>query len=140
MGSFCMDEAKNYQEWLEKALDDELSAISIVKHKDGSPNTACFLAQQMAEKCLKGLLVSYEILPPKTHDLVKLKNLFFEKGTTVSVGKDFENDIAVLNRYYIETRYPGDYPEFHWGDGEEALESAKRVKRFVLDEIARAES
>jgi len=136
-----MDEAKsNHQEWLEKSLDDELSAVSIVKHKDGSPNTACFLAQQMAEKCLKGLLAAYEILPPKTHDLVKLKNLFLEKNVAVSVGEEFENDIVVLNRYYIETRYPGDYPEFHWGDGEEALEAAKRIKQFVLDRIVAAEA
>ncbi|MBI2120859.1 MAG: HEPN domain-containing protein [Parcubacteria group bacterium] len=110
-----MDEAKNYQEWLEKAHDDELSAVSIVKHKDGSPNTACFLAQQMAEKCLKGLLVAYGILPPKTHDLVKLKNLFLEKDSAVSTGEEFENDIAVLNRYYIETRYSGRLPRVSMG-------------------------
>ena len=39
----------------------------------------------------------------------------------------------VLNRYYIETRYPGDYPEFSRHDSMEALEAALRVKQFVLE-------
>lgn len=46
-----------YQEWLKKAEDDELNAKSILKHRDGTPSGVCFLSQQIAEKCLKTLLV-----------------------------------------------------------------------------------
>ncbi len=33
------------ERWLNKIQDDELSAKSILKHKDGSPSTVCFLSQ-----------------------------------------------------------------------------------------------
>jgi len=41
------------------------------------------------------------------------------------------NDLAVLNRYYIETRYLGDYPEFTIDEAQQAFEAALRIKEFV---------
>lgn len=35
----------NYQEWLKKAEEDELSARALVDAKKGSPSTICFLSQ-----------------------------------------------------------------------------------------------
>lgn len=49
---------RDYFEWLKKAEEDELSIGAILKENGGAPSTACFLAQQMAEKCLKSLLIS----------------------------------------------------------------------------------
>lgn len=43
----------NWREWWQKAAEDELSIQAILK-ENGAPSTACFLAQQMAEKYLKG--------------------------------------------------------------------------------------
>ncbi len=40
--------------------------------------------------------------------------------------------IDILNRYYIKTRYPGDYPEFNEDDAKEAFESALEIEEFVL--------
>jgi hypothetical protein len=37
-----------------------------------------------------------------------------------------------LNRYYIETRYPGDYPAFTMDEARAAFDAALRVKDFVL--------
>ncbi|MBI3558849.1 HEPN domain-containing protein [Candidatus Gottesmanbacteria bacterium] len=47
--------------------------------------------------------------------------------------KNFSHDFTILNRYYVETRYPGDYPEFSWNDAEEALAAAEKIKNFVLE-------
>lgn len=68
----------NFREWFQKAEEDELSIQAILK-ENGAPSTACFLAQQMAEKYLKGLLVFYEQPFRKIHDLLKLESLLLDK-------------------------------------------------------------
>lgn len=118
--------------WFEKAHDDELSVASILRHRDGAPNSVCFLSQQMAEKCLKGLLIFYKKLPPKVHDLVRLEALVAEYAPEI---KNLEEELKLLTDFYIEARYPGDYPEFHWGDAEEAFQAATDIKNFVLSKI-----
>lgn len=124
---------KNYQQWFTKADEDCLSANAILKDKDGAPSTVCFLSQQMAEKYLKGMLVFYGQEFPKVHDLLELESLLLEKTLEI---KEFHEELKLLNRYYIETRYPGDFPEgFYWKDAEEALDSAQKIKEFVLTTI-----
>jgi HEPN domain-containing protein len=126
------DSEKNYEEWFEKAHDDELNAASILRHRDGAPNGTCFLSQQMAEKYLKGLLLFHGKEFEKVHDLLRIASLILEVEPEVH---KIKNDCKTLNRFYIETRYPGDYPEFHWGDAEEALQAALEIKNFVLSKI-----
>lgn len=123
---------KLVQEWLKKAEDDELNARSILTHKDGTPGAVCFLSQQCVEKNLKSLLVYQKIHFPKVHDLTALEGLLLEIYPEINV---FEDNLKDLSRYYIETRYPGDYPEFSWSDAEEAFAIAKRVKEFVATKI-----
>lgn len=124
---------KLVSEWLEKAHDDELNARSIMTHRDGTPSAACFLSQQMVEKYLKALLTFHKIEFSKVHDLILLAELLGKNEPEIL---DLKNDFAVLNRYYIETRYPGDYPEFSWQDAEKAFETAQKIKTFVVDKIS----
>ena len=50
--------------------------------------------------------------------------------------KKFNKGYSVLNRFYIESRYPGDLPEgFGWKEAEEAFAIAEEIKKFVLDNI-----
>ena len=122
---------QNVIEWLNKAQEDESSVEAIIKEK-AAPGVACFLSQQMAEKFLKALLVFYKIDIPKIHDLIRLESILFDVVPDI---KKMHNNIKILNRYYIETRYPGDWPEgFSWDDAKEALESAVQIKEFVFDE------
>ncbi|MFH1769147.1 MAG: HEPN domain-containing protein [Parcubacteria group bacterium] len=83
----------------------------------------------MAEKFLKALLIFNNKSFRKVHDLLDLETSIMEFLTEI---KDIHEDLLRLNRYYIQTRYPGDYPEFEWKEAEEALESAVRVKDFVF--------
>ncbi|MEZ4662725.1 MAG: HEPN domain-containing protein [Caldilineaceae bacterium] len=63
-------------EWLSKAEDDfATSERELRARKRPNYDGACFHAQQMAEKYLKGLLQKHEILFPKTHNLVALLEL-----------------------------------------------------------------
>lgn len=116
----------NADEWFRKAEDDILSVRAILK--EGAPSTACFLSQQIAEKLLKGLLVYHGRSFRKVHDLIELETLL------LPVQKDIpaiHGDLVLLNRYYIETRYPGAYPEFTMDEAREAFDSALRVRDFV---------
>ena len=123
---------KNFQEWFSKAMDDELNANSILTHRDGAPSGVCFMSQQMAEKYLKGFLVFRQKFFPKIHDLLKLETLIFEFEPEI---KTHHKDLTFLNRYYIETRYPGDYPEFSWQEAKKAFKKANLIKQFVLERI-----
>lgn len=119
---------KIFLEWIGKASEDLLSLESLIKHKDGSPSTGCFLAQQAIEKLFKALIIKYGGELEKIHDLITLlqRVIKFEPET-----ERFSKEIAVITHYYIETRYPGDYPEFTWQECQKAFEIAKEVKDFV---------
>lgn len=125
-------DSKNYQNWFRKGDEDELSALSMLKHRDASPSTVCFLSQQIAEKYLKAFLVFQKIAFRKTHDLLELETLILPLEKDV---KHYEKEMDTLTTYYFETRYPADYPEFSWNDAEEAYAAAKKIKEFVLSKI-----
>lgn len=116
-------------EWFAKATDDELSIKDILNDREGSPNTVCFLCQQMAEKYLKGYLVFYNVEFPKIHQLDKLIN--FCKKIDRQFEK-FKKESEFLSEFYIAARYPGDYPVFSFVDAEKAYKAALRIKKFVI--------
>lgn len=119
---------KNYEEWFRKAEEDEFAGKKILEAKHFL-GPACFHFQQMAEKCLKGLLVFYEKEFPKTHDLLRLETLILEIEPRI---KKIEKELDMLNRYYIETRYPGDYQEPDFKETQKAFIAASKIKEFVL--------
>lgn len=124
------EKANNFRDWLKRAGEDELSINAILKEEAGAPSTACFLSQQMAEKLLKGLLVYHDQEFPKIHDLLALETMIIRIEPRV-VG--IHEDLRLLNRYYVETRYPGDYPECNFAECKEAFKSALRIKDLVLE-------
>lgn len=121
------------EEWFQKAREDELNALSVLKHRDGTPANVCFLAQQMAEKYLKGSLLFYSGDYPKTHDLVQLATLIEKHIPDIN---KLENNFFSLKPYYIATRYPGDISEeFNWDMAEEAMSLSEEIKEFALERV-----
>lgn len=122
-------------EWIARANDDELNATSVLKHRDGTPANVCFLSQQMAEKYLKALLLFYTGDYPKTHDLNQLASLL--ENHVSSILQDLKKEIALLNPYYVMTRYPADISieSFTWEMAEQAFKDTKRIKEFVLSRV-----
>lgn len=121
----------NYAEWLKKAEEDEQSIKAILK-ENGAPSTACFLSQQMAEKYLKALLLFHNKNFPKIHDLLELETLLLDKYPQIQI---IHKQLEILNRYYIETRYPGDYPDFTFTEAQKAFEAAAQVKKIALEKL-----
>lgn len=120
-----------FYEWQQYAQEDEQMASLALKEK-GPPNQICFHSQQMAEKYLKGFLVYHKKLPQKIHNLNVLITDCMELDPSF---EELKEHTSRLNEYYIEGRYPGDIHQFSLEEGKKALESAIRVKEFVLGKI-----
>ncbi len=123
-----------WQEWVKKADENELNIKSILKHRDGTSNWVGFLAQQMAEKYLKALLVFHKRGYPKIHDLLRIASLIAPLAENVLA---FDEELRRLTRLYIIDRYPGEMAELSWKEAEDAYAAARRIKEFVLSEIAK---
>ena len=95
----------------------------------GYYGTTCFLAQQMAEKYLKGFLVFSCGKLEKVHDLIKLLNECKKINPDFD---DLEDECILLNDYYIETRYPLDAPvDYSRKEARAALTAAESIGKFV---------
>jgi HEPN domain-containing protein len=117
--------------WLEKAEHDLRNAEHTLGLSDDQCpfDTVCFHAQQCVEKCLKALLVQRSVEFPKTHDVVVLRRL-------VPAGIDLGCDLAelsALNRYAVETRYPGDWDPITRQEAEAAVTVARRVRDLARE-------
>jgi len=119
-------------EWFEKAKDDERAIKNLLKER-GPFSIICFLSQQMAEKYLKGYLVFQKKPVKKVHDLVEILEI------CRTIDKNFEklsSFCSFLNRYYITSRYPGDFFEgISEKEAKEAYQKAQEIKQFILNKL-----
>lgn len=121
-----MTDIKELKSWLAHAEDDFESAKTLVRRKKPLLYSACFHAQQCAEKYMKALLVLKDHDFPKTHDLNTLNDLCSTAG--IFIGTD-EKALELLSAYAVITRYPGDDPTVE--ETKRAIEIAKSVRRFA---------
>lgn len=91
------------------------------------PPETLSLVRQCAEKYLKALLVLHSVPFPKIHDLLELLPLV-PKAIALRLEPI---DVATVNRYAIEGRYPGDWEPITREDAEEAVEMARKVREAV---------
>jgi len=121
-----MSELSNRQlalRWLEYARNDLQAASVILSRDDVAPRTACFLAQQSAEKALKAILVLKGLNVIKTHDLDAITEKLPENESAA-----FESlDLTWLTEWSVESRYPGDWPEASSEDAKKAVAIATEV-------------
>lgn len=115
-------------DWLKRAEED-VQAAEILLQEKGLPNTVCFHSHQAVEKYLKAFLAFQEKHIRKIHDLEVLLNLCVEIDASFN---DLRKDTFYLSKFYIETRYPGDYPTFSIKEARGAVEAAVKIKDFVL--------
>ena len=102
-------------EWLKSAKSDIQVIEKIIDEVDLS-HVVAFHSQQAVEKSFKALLENRKIEFKKQHDLIKLKSKI----------DDFEIDedtLDILNKLYIDSRYPGEIGLLPYG--KPTLEDAK---------------
>lgn len=92
--------------WLEQAQEDLKWAKDLAER--GGYHIACFLAQQIGEKALKAYLYSRGEEIVLGHSIERLL------AAAAEYDKEFETKAkkwAVLDAYYIPTRYPNSLPD-----------------------------
>jgi len=125
------EEAKR---WFDFALEDlKLAELAM---KEEIYNQVCFHSQQCVEKILKGYMILKGEIYPKSHKLADLLSKIQE-----SPFDPLKDEILLLDRFYIPTRYPdalpGTLPEGlpSKEDAEEALNTAKEIFKIIKREL-----
>jgi len=116
--------------WLLKAESD-LTNASLCLDAGQALDTACFHAQQAAEKFIKAYLVAQEIDFPLIHNLEKLIELGARHDPDFISIKSLGQ---ILTPYAVELRYDSEF----WpaaATASEALDIALTIKQFVLDRL-----
>lgn len=98
--------------------------------------SVCYTCQQSAEKAIKALILASGKVAPKIHSLDRLINEL--KSLKIDTS-GIENEALELDKYYITTRYPGQYggPEglYNEKDAQLALDAAEAILKFVKEKI-----
>ncbi len=103
-----MTKDEHIKHWLDSAENDLRAAINLMESENY--DWALFLGHLILEKALKAKYTenTNEMVPPKTHNLIRLKELC---GITLS--KDYERFLVEANKFHIEARYPNFKQEFY---------------------------
>jgi HEPN domain-containing protein len=113
--------------WLLKG-DSDLATARLVIEGTGPYDTACFHAQQAAEKYLKGFLSYTSQSFPFTHNLEELE----QRCLAANPAPDFTDiDVTVLTPYAVQLRYDATF----WPDqatAAEAVQLAAQVRAAIL--------
>jgi len=114
--------------WVGKAESD-LTNLELCLAHERALDTACFHAQQAAEKYLKAYLIAVDREFPLVHNLEKLIQTCAEQEPRflelLALGQE-------LTPYAVELRYDADFaPTLE--TAEAARDAAQRIKALVLD-------
>lgn len=122
-------------DWLRQAERDLDKAR--LDHEHGYHDWACFTAHQAAEKAVKALFQSRN-RSVRGHSLLQLL------GGSADIAEPSEeilHEARVLDRYYIEARYPNGFPAgapldyFDRQLSEEAIDAADTIVRHCRDHL-----
>lgn len=124
------------QRWLEQAREDLRWARELARW--GGYHIACFLAQQVAEKALKGFLYARGEEVVLGHSVQRLCEA---AGTYDPTFQEKGRSWTILDGYYVPTRYPNSLPDsiparvYTQAAAETAVELAAEVVAFVEDRL-----
>jgi HEPN domain-containing protein len=116
--------------WFRKG-DSDLANVRGCMLLDQCLDTACFHAQQAAEKYLKAYLTSRDVSFPFTHDLEVLIDICSEEDASFG---DLYGMADLLTPYAVTLRYDPDF----WPEEptvQEALDAAETIREFVFQRL-----
>jgi len=123
------------KEWIKKAEEDYKTSKILLNAEEVSPSIVGFHAQQCIEKYLKAFLANNNMVPPKTHDLVRLNIM------CVGIAPDFGNindSLDFLNPFSVEFRYPG--IDVTMEEAQEAVKHAEKARKFIRKKLSTSNS
>jgi len=105
--------------WLKFAQSD-LETINEIIHNENLTHVIAFHSQQCIEKSLKAIIEEYQLTEHvKTHNLLTLQKLTYQ---VINLRID-EDLLEILNKLYIDSRYPGEMDLLSYG--KPTIEDAK---------------
>jgi len=118
-------------EWIKKAEGDFNSCLREVRaRRHPNPDSACFHAQQCAEKYLKSRLQEAGLAFPKTHDLLELlKRVLTAEPSWATLNPS----LTQLVNYAVVFRYPG--ISASKTDARKALAACRAVRLVVRQSL-----
>jgi HEPN domain-containing protein len=126
-------------DWLKQAKRDLQKAKLDVEH--GFYEWACFASQQAGEKAVKAVYQSLNS-SVRGHSILKMIQGLEDHWDIF----DYLHAARILDRYYIEARYPNGFPEGSPSDyfdekiAQGAYDAADKILRFCADIISRIRS
>lgn len=111
--------------------DSDLKNVKVCLSTDQCLDTACFHAQQAAEKYIKAYIISCDLDFPLTHKLENLIDICVGQDASFSALYDKAN---LLTPYAVMSRYDQDF----WPGVEtvkEALEAAESIREFIFKRL-----
>ncbi|HBF36844.1 MAG TPA: DNA-binding protein [Firmicutes bacterium] len=126
-----MVDSQRHLDWLAMAKKDFHAAQVLFEHNIDN-SLVCFHCQQAIEKYLKGYLLKNSKLLCEGHGLIKLCKMCEQFNEHFQI---YLKDVAFINEYYIETRYPADEPLIIPDeDTRECIAITEKILHFI-DEI-----
>jgi HEPN domain-containing protein len=113
--------------WLRKAASDLAYAELGMCAGESYASGVAYHCQQTAEKALKALLCHFGIIPPKTHDVLRLIELLSPHVDF----SGFTEAALLLSPMAADFRYPGDNDDPSREDVITAFEAAKAILHEV---------
>jgi HEPN domain-containing protein len=115
-------------EWLKKADEDFDFAVSVLEDSTFYAQI-CFHFHQAAEKYLKSFIIASDLEFKKIHDLPVLLKSCSDKESSLRVLLD---DCKILNRFYIDARYPVHWPtDYSKEEALRAKNAAKHIREVI---------
>ncbi len=114
-----------------RKAESDLASAGLCLSAGKALDTACFHAQQAAEKCIKAYLTAHEIEFPFIHNLEKLIELCARVDPSFMTVKTLGQE---LTPYAVELRYDEEF----WPSDQtarQALDAATTIREFVLDRL-----
>lgn len=116
------------KEWLVKAEEDFAFASSSLVF-DNFYAQICFHFQQAAEKYLKAFVIANGLEFRLVHNLLELLETCKERAPGIC---EIEEECRYLNAFYIDTRYPVQWPaQYEKNDAIRARESADKIRNWI---------
>ena len=118
-------------EWIEKAEGDYATVGRELRaRRQANYDSACFHAQQTAEKYLKAVLQEHSVAFPKTHNLIELLELCLPVDMSFEAQRDA---LVLLDRFAVQYRYPGETADK--AEARQAFRAVTAVRSFVRGKL-----
>lgn len=118
----------DFRAWVEKAEPDLLNIENNLTCACIPWDTVYFHCQQVAEKYLKGFLISHHQKPPYVHDLISLLASCTQFDVSLV---QIEDECQALTHYSVQPRYPDDFTEPNAMDGAHLIQCVYRVRNEI---------